>query len=300
MHVVEALARLGGVAPSRLLVSATSRKRVRTALKNSEIVRAEQGYALPTADDGKVAAVRLSGLASHQSAAAIHGWEMKSQPDRPSVIVPRGRNVAPERRAGTDVRWRPRDSIENWNDLVTDEIQTVIDCARDLPFDEALAIADSALRRHAVHADDLERAARRLATRGRGRAIRVVTHADGRAANPFESVLRAVALGVDGIAVEPQRWISDGSFRVRPDLVDPELRIVLEADSFGFHADRASLRRDCRRYVALALRDWLVLRFSWEDVMFDPDYVAECIAWAVRRHGPRRRTTRADRARYAA
>lgn len=300
MHVTDVLTRLGGVAPAGVLVAATSRRQVRTALKNSQIVRVGRGYALPTADEGRVAALRLTGLASHRSAAAIHGWELKTQPERPEVIVPRGRKVTPERRAATHVRWRARKSISNWEDIVTGEIRTVIDCARDLPFDEALAVADSALRHGAVHIDDLERAALALPTSGRARALRVVAHADARAANPFESVLRAIALEVGGITVEAQRWIVDGAFRVRPDLVDPALRIVLEADSFGFHADRASLRRDCRRYVALTLRGWLVLRFTWEDVMFDPAYVAECIAEAVRLRRPPGRTALRSASRFAA
>ncbi|HSV39758.1 MAG TPA: hypothetical protein VLI04_13455, partial [Nocardioidaceae bacterium] len=36
---------------------------------------------------------------------------------------------------------------------------------------------------------------------------------------------------------------------------------------------RGSLRNDCRRYTALAIRGWTVLRFAWEDVMLHPDYV---------------------------
>ena len=60
---------------------------------------------------------------------------------------------------------------------------------------------------------------------------------------------------------------------MRPDLVDEDLRIVLEADSFEWHGKRASLRRDCRRYNLLVVDGWLVLRFAWEDVMHDQEFV---------------------------
>jgi Protein of unknown function (DUF559) len=50
-------------------------------------------------------------------------------------------------------------------------------------------------------------------------------------------------------------------------------RIVLEADSFAWHGDRSALRWDARRYDNLVVRGWLVLRFAWEDVMHDQDYV---------------------------
>jgi very-short-patch-repair endonuclease len=52
---------------------------------------------------------------------------------------------------------------------------------------------------------------------------------------------------------------------------------VVEADSFEWHGNRASVRRDCRRYNALAIRGWIVLRFSWEDVMFQPQYVRQTL-----------------------
>ena len=102
----------------------------------------------------------------------------------------------------------------------------------------------------------------------------MAAHADGRSANPFESVLRAIAIDVPGLEVEPQVRISgDLGLDVRADLVDRRLRIVLEADSFEWHGDRTALRRDARRYDLLVANGWTVLRFSWEDVMHDPDFV---------------------------
>ena len=91
-------------------------------------------------------------------------------------------------------------------------------------------------------------------------------------------MLRATALDVPGLDVEPQVPIwGDLGLTVRPDLVDRRLRIVLEADSFEWHGDRAALRRDARRYDLLVANGWVVLRFAWEDVMFHPDYVRECL-----------------------
>ena len=55
------------------------------------------------------------------------------------------------------------------------------------------------------------------------------------------------------------------------------LRVVLEADSFEFHGSRKGLRRDCERYTALAIRRWIVVRFAWEHVMFEQDYVRELV-----------------------
>lgn len=66
----------------------------------------------------------------------------------------------------------------------------------------------------------------------------------------------------------------------------------MEADSFEFHGKRRLPKRDCVRYNALAVRGWLVLRFTCEHVMFEPAYVAQTLTAAVGRR-PRRPQRRA-------
>lgn len=78
-----------------------------------------------------------------------------------------------------------------------------------------------------------------------------------------------------------------GPSRCRVDLADEGLRIVLEAGSFEFHGQRRALERDCRRYDRLAADGWLVLRFSWEMVMGEPELVRGLVADAVDRRSPR-------------
>lgn len=288
MDAVQALVRLGGVADTATLVRASSRRKVRTAVAAREIVRVGRGhYALPTAQEAHRAAARLAGVASHASAAAHWGWKMKQPPAVPSVTVPRNRNVAPERREGVDLHWAPLSEAER-REGVTGRARTVIDCAKVLPFDEALAIADSALRYDDVSAGELRRLARRVRTTGRLECLRVAEEADGRAHNPFESVLRAISLDVTGLRLEPQQVLVFGRRHLQPDLLDRELRIVVEAESFAFHSDRQALRRDCERYNLLGRHGWTVYRFTWEHVMSRPEYVADVLRGAARRPGPSR------------
>jgi very-short-patch-repair endonuclease len=143
-------------------------------------------------------------------------------------------------------------------------------CAARLPFDEALAIADSALRHVDVTKRELVERAEAMPSRYRARCLRVARHADGRSANPFESVLRAIALDVPGLDVEPQVWVEPVG---RPDLLDARRRLVIEADSFAFHGHRAALRRDCERYNAFVVIGYQVVRFSYEHVYHQPGYV---------------------------
>lgn len=230
MEVVEALTWRGGTLEAGALRQLTSRRKVRTALLHGHIVRPARGwFALPHAEESRLAAARLCGVVSHLSAAQLNGWELKWRPQRPAVTVPRNRNVEPWRREGVDVRWRILDEDEVWNGR-TSAGRTVMDCAKDLPFDEALTVADSALRHGNVTRGLLLSLADRVVSTGRAQCLRVAREASGRAANPFESVLRAIALDVPSIDVEPQVVIDEDGFVGRPDLVDVRRRLVLEAE----------------------------------------------------------------------
>jgi very-short-patch-repair endonuclease len=161
--------------------------------------------------------------------------------------------------------------------LVTSPVRTVIDCARRLEFGPALAVADSALRHGDVMPMELLDAAAAVRGKGAARARRVAGHASGLAANPFESMLRAIAVEA-GLSVRPQVGIPLGEDEVvHPDIVDRERRVVLETDSWEFHSGRDAFARDCRRYTLLVVRGWTVLRFTWRQVMHDPDFVRWCL-----------------------
>ncbi len=105
----------------------------------------------------------------------------------------------------------------------------------------------------------------------------MVAAADGSAANPFESCLRAIALeaGIGGF--EPQVVLSTSTLSPRVDLGNAELKIAIEADSFAHHGSREALLRDCRRYDEIIATGWLLLRFGWEQVMFERDWVASVV-----------------------
>jgi very-short-patch-repair endonuclease len=165
-------------------------------------------------------------------------------------------------------------------DGVTTPETTLAHCLRRLPFDEALAIADSALRA-GLPRSVLIRIADEAKGPGSPQMRRVAQSASPAAANPFESALRAIALDVPGLSVEPQVTIREPDIVARPDLVDRELRIVMEADSYAWHGGRAQLSADARRYDLLVVNGWLVLRFSYEHVMTQPDFVRRVLVAAV-------------------
>jgi very-short-patch-repair endonuclease len=165
----------------------------------------------------------------------------------------------------------------------TPPLRTVLDCAAFLPFEEALAVADSALRHSFVRPQELVAAAASAPRGLRRRQMRVARSADRRAVNAFESRLRAIVLAAGLTGFEPQLEIRTPAMVVHADLAHPELRIAIEADSFAHHGSRAALARDCERYDELVADGWVVLRFAWEHVMFRPEWVSGVVAAAVRR-----------------
>lgn len=282
LNLEQLLHRLGGVATRAALVELTSRKDVDRALREGRIVRVcRGGYALPTANLARRVAGALHGVASHRSAAAFWGWEMKTSPPLPCITVDRDRTIAAARRADVELHWSRLADYEVVDGWVTSRERTFLDCCRDLPFDEALSIADSARRHGDLNEARMLELAVNMRGPGRPRAIRVAKHATPLADNPFESVLRAIALDVPDLDLRPQVLVREKPFAVRPDLVDERLRLAVEADSFEWHGSRDALMRDCRRYNALVVDGWRVLRFSWEDVMLHPEYVSKTLAEAV-------------------
>ena len=269
--------RLGGVTVWRELRAVHPARLIRRSVEDGTVVRATKGrYVLPTTAAQLTVAQSRSAALSHVSAAVQHGWKVKVVPDAAWVTVPRNRRIRDTQRMGV----RPRHA-----DLAPDEVRhgvttplrTVLDCARALPFDEALAVADSALRTRMVSRTDLRDAAGRAAGPGARQVHRVAHHADRRAANPFESVLRALTIE-EGFDLVPQLQVADSGLFAVADLGSEVLRLAVEADGFEHHGTRHGLRKDCRRHTELAVFGWSSLRFAFEDVMHEQPWVR----WALR------------------
>ncbi len=278
------LAELGGVATRAQLGGRASNAALARAVDAGLVTRLGRGrYVLRGVAEAPRLAHAAGGVLSFRSAAACHGWGVATVPRRPDVTVAQNRRVsAAARRSVTLHRGFLGGEVAEVQGVpTTSRDRTLADCLRGLAFGEALAVADSALR-SGVTPRRLEMVARSLRGPGSVQARRVAAEATDRAANPFESMLRAIALEIPALQVRPQSELWSGAeFLGRPDLVDHELGIVLEADSFSWHGDRAALTHDCRRYDQMVVAGWLVQRFAYEQVMGDPVWVASMLRAAV-------------------
>ena len=138
----------GGLAASRsVLVGAVGRGALGRAMAAGVVVRLHRGlYALPEVDESVRLARQAGGLLCLTSAALFHRWEVKAVPELPHILLPRGRAV-PARLAGRASWHRGDVAADDISEQVaTGRSLTLAQCLRALPDDEALAIADSALR----------------------------------------------------------------------------------------------------------------------------------------------------------
>lgn len=289
MEVEEALADLGGYASRAALLGRNTRHALYRALDEGRIIRLQRGVyglGLPDGSDRlAAAAVSLRAVVSHDSAAVLWGMELVHQPSL-RVTVPRNRSRASYdgvdvRRAevgGTDVRHGMR---------VTTPLRTVVDCARVLDLADAVVIADSALRKGLITIDEL----RSASARGKGakRVRRVAALADARCGSVLESLLRVLLIEA-GLAPERSQYtIRDGggAFVAVVDFAWVRVRLIVEADGFEFHRERDDYRKDRRRANAYCRDDWRLLRFSWEDIRFDPGYVVEAVRYELAKQARR-------------
>ncbi len=274
---------LGGVARTAELLTVCSHREIVRAVAAGRLVKVARGrYALPHARRALREAARLSGTVSHLSAAQVHGWEVARVPELPWVAVPRNRKVSATDRTAANVVYSTATGH------VTDPIRTVLDCARKLDLGEGLTVADSALRHRAVDQEELVAAAATMRGPGAGRCRRVAREATPLAANPLESMLRAIALDVPGLSVAPQVAVELPGFVVHPDLVDEALGLVIEAEGFVYHgATPLRFDRDVERYTRLVLTGRLVVRFTRQHVMEEAEFVRQSLTTLVALRGPR-------------
>ena len=147
MDLATLLAQHGGTCTWRELRSSVPRRRISAAVTSGALLRVARGrYALPSVAAARSVALGASATASHTTAALHWGWKVKSEPELPRLTLPRGRKLRAAARSGVQRHWRDLEPAEICDGWVTSPARTVIDCCLDLPFDEALAVADSAWR----------------------------------------------------------------------------------------------------------------------------------------------------------
>ncbi|MCU1601494.1 MAG: hypothetical protein JWO22_2203 [Frankiales bacterium] len=161
-------------------------------------------------------------------------------------------------------------------------VDTVIECCLDRPMQEAVLIADSALRRRLITVPELQTAvSARRSTRGAGRLSRLLRLVDPGSGSVLESLCRYL-LNTNGIWPTSQVTIKTRDGKRTIGRVDFLIgNAVIECDGRRWHDPHDARMHDRERNNGLARTGRLVLRFTWEEVRHSPAYVLASVREAL-------------------
>ena len=165
----------------------------------------------------------------------------------------------------------------------TDIARTLFDLAGCLPLGRAERCVDAALSRGLVSTDELASVFVRLARRGRlgSASMRILLEergASGYVAPESELERRFLAIIKRFNLPTPELQVSLGgalNFIGRVDAYFREAQLVIELDGAAFHGGLVDRKADARRDAGLTSAGFRVARFTWNDVVGHPGYVAD-------------------------
>lgn len=162
---------------------------------------------------------------------------------------------------------RPRFGVDS--PLVALAVAT--SCIRE---EEVIAAADSALKRGVVQQGEIRAMAERLPRRRRRPLLRVSEASGSGTESVFALMLRRA-----GVQYRQQAELISGTF------VDFLIgkSLIVEIDSQLWHATPKQQAKDRARDAAFTKLGYRTLRFTYEQVLFEPEYVLEAVLAVVRR-----------------
>lgn len=261
-----------------------------TALRSGRLRRVQRGIYLPRRVDATPlvlarAAILSSGVIdavpSHQTAGRLHQIAVPEGDRIQHVTVTRRQR----RRNRSDLHFHTRSigyaEVETRDGVpMTSVARTLADLASSLERLRAVWALDDALRRRlCTTADVIAVIQRWRGGLGCVRARARLDEADGVAESILETAGRLV-LGDRGLPLPiPQYQLRapDGTLVARLDGAYLRERVALEYDGADPHGLPEAVFRDRWRQNRLPELGWTVLRFTWWDVMRDPDGVAATV-----------------------
>jgi very-short-patch-repair endonuclease len=306
---VPRMRRLAGIATTAELYAAgESSRQIGARVASGELVRIGRGY-LATADFVRqmqplgfgehflrayavVGALGPGAVASHRTAAHIHGLDLLAEPGATVTVTRAPGRGSRSAKPGVHLhvaRLPPDHICERFCLPITTAARTVLDLARTAPFREALVVADNALHQHLTSKQELAAVlAECPRTRGCRQAAEVVEFADGLAESPLESIARVVFRDGNLPAPSLQVRIGDSEFTGRVDFLWERYRTVVEVDGLMKYTDPYRARAQLRRDQKLRDAGYEVVHFDWHDITSRPEAVVAAIRAAFRAGSQRR------------
>ena len=274
-RLTDAVAAAGGVARvAALRALGIPRRAIESELSGSALIRPRNGWvAFPDADPLLVAAARAGVVLScHTQARRLGLWVLRD--DGVHVAAPPGRHIG-EVRDGTHVHWA-RPLVPRHPDALADPVENVLALvAACRPYEEALAVWESALRLEQVTRESLERMS---LTPGARRLLEECSPYSDSGLETFVPVrLRFLRL-----PIRQQVWLAGHPV----DFLIGD-RLVLQVD--GGHHVGAQRRSDIAHDARLMLLGYHVIRVDYVQVVTAwtevHDLVVRAVAQGLHRAG---------------
>jgi hypothetical protein len=237
-----------------------------------------------------MAAVLAAGpeaIVSHRSGARL--WELLED-ETIEITVPRHRGPQLDGVVVHRSRDLGRHHVSRWKGSpLTKPARTIVDLGAVLPPDEVEDALDRALTRHLITIAAVEWALTELSRQGRhgtGVVGRILDEralgkepADGQLEPRMARLLRLA--GLPSAAFQYPIHAPGGRVLARVDFAYPELLLAIEVDGWESHGTPQAMGKDFVRQNGLVPYGWRVLRFTWAQVVHQPDYVAATISTAL-------------------
>jgi very-short-patch-repair endonuclease len=218
---------------------------------------------------------------SHRTAATV--WGLTTGPTLPIDVTTSTDHGRKHRQITTHrMLVAPLDAVVRDNLRVTTPSRTIVDLAATLK--------GRALREVVERAQDLNRfdptdirdtlahTPRRPGTKRLNDLITLMAPDDDNARSHLERLFLALTRK----AKLPKPTANHEIAGRRRDFAWPDQRLVVETDGYRYHASRTAKRRDNRRDRELTAVGWRPVRFTYEEVAFEPSMVGEELAQLLR------------------
>ena len=214
---------------------------------------------------------------SHYPAAVL--WGLCPPREGPIDVTVPGRKT--RSRPGIRVHrshLHPTDATRTHGIPVTSPARTLLDLATTVSQRDLARATEEAQVQRRVSTHSLNEQFSRYPTHRGTAALRKAIQAEPRltrseAERRMLELIRSARLPEPGVNVKVGGW--------EVDLVWPNQRLIVEVDGYAFHSSRRSFERDRGRDATLAGAGWRVVRFTWRQIVEEPEVVIARLSAAL-------------------
>ncbi len=214
---------------------------------------------------------------SHRSAATL--WQLRADATLPVDVTTSTSHGRKHAQVATHrTRLDPTDALVIDDLRVTTPSRTIVDMAARLEGRRLRELVERAQDVRRFDRDDLESALSRVPRRPGTRRLEDLIVLVSPDAENARSHLERLFLRLVRRARLPRPLLNHEIAGHARDFVWLDKRLVVETDGCRYHSSRQARRRDNRRDRELTARGWRPVRFTYEELAFEPDDVAREVA----------------------